>query len=401
MGLVVWATLTPRTTTLPTQDSRPSPDEDLTPPGPPTHQSSAEGNLPEPDALPSPLTPPMPPVQAQSVPPKPTEPKDSHRSVQAYDCARVTEMQAVQLPPPGECPKETVTVTDTLNVTYLVLQKVNFIPVYAKRCQGMESRLPAYCGDHDHQTLLLDYWRVNERDRMAPSDCRWIWTEGKVSLGGNDYAIKPNTTFQKQWNAVGENFYTSTHIDCEGGKAKVPTAEKPTRTMTYVVDGHYTTITTNLEELALNEQDRLTTVRDRLRLPCTFNAGYCQVSSGTYVWDDLTEDQKCRLYQARRTSGQLPTDGDGVRTFIATDGTAMRFTVGNPVFKCGRQVWETEHERLFLTRDLDEPLFQRRVPAAERSTLMYANVQDAYVEGTMAEKIEEIIATVKMESCRM
>ena len=54
-------------------------------------------------------------------------------------------------------------------------------------------------------------------------------------------------------------------------------------------------------------------------LPYAFNQGACQVASGTYVWDDLTEDQKCWLYQARRTSGQVHTDGSGDRTFIVTD----------------------------------------------------------------------------------
>ena len=79
----------------------------------------------------------------------------------------------------------------------------------------------------------------------------------------------------------------------------------------------------------------------------------------------------------------------------------MRFTIETPVFMCGRQVYQLKHERLFLTRDLEDPLLQRPVPPAERSTLMYANVQDAYLEGKVTSKLEEVIAKVKMETCRM
>ena len=325
-----------------------------------------------------------------------------HKSFRGYDCARVSEMQAVQLPAPGECPSEQITVTNSKNVTYLVLQRVNFIPVVARRCQGTVSRLPAYCGAHDHETLLTEFWQVNRRDRISQAACNRIWNNGYVSLGGTDYAIKPNTTFQRQWNQAGENFYDDPyHLRCSGEQIRVPTKNRPTQKMNYVVDGRYTTITTDVVEMALGDDGKLTAVRDRLALPCAFNQGTCQVASGTYVWDDLTEDQKCRLYQARRTTGQVHTDGSGGRTFIATDGTAMRFTIGEPVFMCGRQVYQTEHERLFLTRDLEDPLLQRPVPPAERSTLMYANVQDAYLEGKITSKLEEVIATVKMEACRM
>ena len=94
---------------------------------------------------------------------------------------------------------------------------------------------------------------------------------------------------------------------------------RPTETMNYVVDGRYTMITTDVVEMALGDDGKLTTVRDRLALPRTFNQGVCQVASRTYVWDDLTEDQKCRPYQARRTTGQVHTDGSGDRTFIATE----------------------------------------------------------------------------------
>ena len=58
---------------------------------------------------------------------------------------------------------------------------------------------------------------------------------------------------------------------------------RPTKTMNYVVDRRYTMITTDVVEMALGDDGKLTTVRDRLALPRAFNHGACQVASGTYV----------------------------------------------------------------------------------------------------------------------
>ena len=63
-------------------------------------------------------------------------------------------------------------------------------------------------------------------------------------------------------------------------------------------------------------------------------------------------------------------------------------------------VLKTEHDRIFLTKERDEPTFQRELAPQERSPLLYANVQDSYLETKLGSKLDQVISAVKQESCR-
>lgn len=329
-----------------------------------------------------------------ALPYDPDLPVDSYRDVQGYDCNRMTGAEAVQLPPPGECPRNPVHVKKSENATFLVLQEANFVQVTAKRCTGMNSRLPTYCGAYDHETVLSEYMEIDRRDPVAASDCRRIWDEHKVRLGHREYDIKPNTTFQRAWNAAGRHLYGDpNHIRCQGQTIHDPRAN-------HVVDTRYTTITTNVEPMALAPDGRLISTRRQVALPCNFGRRSCVTPSGTYIWEDLSEDQKCKLFQVRKTSGQVHTDADGEETYVSTDGSALRFLIGAPTMRCDRMVLKTEHERVFLTREEDEPMFARELAPQERSPLLYANVQDGYLETKLGSKLDQVISVIKQESCR-
>ena len=321
-------------------------------------------------------------------------PIDSFRDVRGYDCNRMSGAEAVQLPPTGECPRAPVQIRRSENATFVVLQEANFVQVAARRCTGMSSRFPFYCGTYDHETALSEYITINHKDPMAASECRRIWEDRKVRLGNRDFDITPNTTFQQSWNAAGRHLYDYPgHIQCKGEAITNPTAQR-------VVDTRYTSITTSTEEMALAPDGRLTSVRRQVALPCDFHRKSCTVPSGTYVWDDLTEDQKCKLFKVRVTSGQVHTDAEGEETYVSTDGSALRFLIGAPTMRCNRMVLKTEHERIFLTRERDEPMFQRELAPQERSPLLYANVQDSYLETKLGSKLDQVISAVKQESCR-
>ena len=50
-------------------------------------------------------------------------PKDSHRSILAFDCSQPGEILSVQLPPPGDCPSNPVKIVRERPATLLVLQE--------------------------------------------------------------------------------------------------------------------------------------------------------------------------------------------------------------------------------------------------------------------------------------
>ena len=54
----------------------------------------------------------------------------------------------------------------------------------------------------------------------------------------------------------------------------------------------------------------------------------CTVPSRTYVSDNLTEDQKCKLFKVRVTSGQVHINAEGEETYVSRDRSALRFLIG-------------------------------------------------------------------------
>ena len=108
-----------------------------------------------------------------------------------------------------------------------------------------------------------------------------------------------------------------------------------------------------------------------------------------------------KLFQVRRTSGQVHTDAYGEETHVSTDGSALCFLVGAPTMLRNQMALKTEHERVFLTREEDEPMFARELAPQERSPLLYVNVQDGYLETKLGPKLDQVISVIKQESCRM
>ena len=59
-----------------------------------------------------------------------------------------------------------------------------------------------------------------------------------------------------------------------------------------------------------------------------------------------------------------------------------------------QMVLKTEHERVFLTRKEDEPMFARELALQERSPLLYVNVQDGYLETKLGPKLDQVISVI-------
>jgi hypothetical protein len=314
----------------------------------------------------------------------------------AYDCARMGPVEAIQLPPPGECPKPVVHVQSSEKKIYTVLQEAELTRVQGRRCQGLESRLPLYCGTYDHQTLVSSLVEIDAHDELSKAACTRIWDDEKIKLGRKDYAITPNSTFQQAYLAVGSVSLGYNHVTCNGGR--LPDSDEE---HWGIVDTRYVTITTDTVTLAVSPEGTVTTLRDRIELPCGFGKKGCVTDSGTYLWENLDEISKCKLFKVRKSAGSLYTDNTGEKTFVSEDDTHIRLMIGEPTIRCGRMVFRTEHDNLFVTEEHDEPAFLREIDPLERSPLLYGSVQAAALEEKLASHVEEVISELKQESCRV
>ena len=92
-----------------------------------------------------------------------------------------------------------------------------------------------------------------------------------------------------------------------------------------------------MEEIAFAPDGRLTSIRWKVVLPCEFHRKSCTVPSGTYVF--------------------VHTDAEGEDTCISTNGSALRFLIRAQTMRCNHLVPKTEHDRIFLTKERDGPMF--------------------------------------------
>lgn len=322
-----------------------------------------------------------------------TTPADSYRTLEAFDCAQMGPVEAVRLPPAGECPRPDIHVKSSVKKRYVVLQEAEYTRVTARRCKGLESRLPWFCGAYDHMTLASEWVEIDRHSTMEKSDCRRLWDEHRLLLGPMDYLVVPPSTFQKSYLATGTVDIGVNHVSCYGGQV-------PGKNVHGIVDTRYTTVITDHVDLAKAPDGTLSLLHDRVELPCKFHDKECTARTGTYLWDELSEEDKCRLFKVRESSGSLYTDNDGEKTFVSDDDTNIRLVVGEPTMRCGRMVHRTEHSNLFVSEELDEPVFQRELDPLERSPVLYGTVQAAALEEKLAVHIESVIAELKQESCR-
>ena len=150
--------------------------------------------------------------------------------------------------------------------------------------------------------------------------------------------------------------------------------------------------------LAIAEDDTMTEVHDWITLPCRSNTGYCTAPSGNYVWKPpVTEDEKCKLYQAQTVQGEVVKDDDGKKAFIATDGTALHLLITGTRYMCGREVMSTNHDIIFLTEDTAVPAFQRDLNPTEMSTATFGSAQVQFSENHVTAYFEQSVQQLQAE----
>jgi hypothetical protein len=143
--------------------------------------------------------------------------------------------------------------------------------------------------------------------------------------------------------------------------------------------------------------------RSQSILPCLAGREACALSTGTWLWKRPSEKDSCPYYLARKVVG-IQVEGmendRRVETFLSTDGSMVRLMKKPGIVACNHLLHPTNYENLFLTKALDEPLFQRRVHPGEMSIMTYVNIQDEFLYGVLTDYIKEEFRTLVWRSCQ-
>ena len=318
-----------------------------------------------------------------------------------YDCSRPTQMEAVHPRKLQDCSPGPARIQSRRNTTMVVLQKADYSRVPATRCQWKESRLPYYCGVYSHVTLEGDGVTIRKPVAMTAAQCQRLAVTGKIRLGltnNQERSVPKGIPTQITYYQTGRTIYAnSDHIECEGGSYY---HDYNKQSYSRVVDLRIADFLIQDVTLAIAEDDTITEVRDRITLPCRSSTGYCTAPSGNYVWKPpVTEDEKCKLYQARTVQGEVVQDDDGKKAFIATDGTALHLLITGTRYMCGREVMSTNHDIIFLTEDTTVPAFQRELDPTEMSAATFGSAQVQFSENHVAAYVEQSMRQLRAEQC--
>ena len=314
----------------------------------------------------------------------------------AYDCSQPLDLESVQLHESQDCLEEGESSADQQNVSYVLLQRADFLRVPVTTCRVQQTIIPLYCGSMDHQTLITPFLRIQEVKTVTAEECRQLWASQKFKdEKGHLHPLHRNRTSYLQYDRVGYTSPAEWHTDCQGGAWHIAG-----RTYHHVVVSVNLAITLIVEEGKIDDNGGMELAQSGLRLPCRDVDQGCQLFESTHVWRTPGARESCRYFQARTVAGVLMTEPDNRRTFISTDGSLTRVELKAELSVCGRSVTQTNYQKLAVSTDFRNPLWMRKLHPNELSVITYANQQDKAILAHIAEAATAEFKKVRRHICQ-
>lgn len=320
----------------------------------------------------------------------------SVRVFQAYDCSRPVDKTPVRPNEPPKCDQEPEPIRQE-DKEYLLLQRAVHNRILVKTCIAKDTRMVLYCGTYDHQTVVTTMSRFNTPIEVESDDCRVMWDKATfIDNHGNHHSLTRNGTTIIQWEEVGRTPAGTSHVDCEGG-IYWHRGQKYENMVVW----HQRSITLVEQPATINpENGEVVLYLPQTILPCHSTAKACIAASGTHLWGPPSAAEACLLHNVRKVKGTEVTDNTGRITFVSTDGAMVRLIRGSPRVDCGKLVFGTNYQQLFLAPDLTAITFLRPLHPAEMSVTTYANQQDAFLYHALSAQIRNELKAVVAEDCQ-
>ena len=328
---------------------------------------------------------------------------DLKRTVLAYDCSQPQQVEAVQVDlKESACNNPKPIKKDYKNETMLLLQYTNLERLTVKSCEMYVSKIPFGCGMHSHMWLYVPYMTIQKAETVTKSNCqRYHRTRQYNAANGQILELELNRE-----NTINIPIHGDIDVNDSPGYCSPTMGYLSERVRLKSVLHHYVKIIIR-EEAALlaASTGQITLLRDKVVLSCNAKEGTCLKEGHRHFWDPPKPSGRCPYYLARRTHGVLTSSPDGFRTFMSTDDSMVRVILKGQIYtsseECDSGVLEkTNYDDLYLSRDVDNPWFKRKISEESLSIVMYMNHQDSYLLGMLEDRINEEHRYLVLQDCR-
>ena len=321
------------------------------------------------------------------------------RTVSGYECSRPIENEAIILDNEISCdtmlePED----SNVNNITYLVVQKADYVRFHGYFCEAYLSKIAFYCRTDSHMTFNPEGTTFNRRMGLKAHECMTLVARDEFVMGDGKKAkgLKINAWNYLSWQSVGTIAYGQYSVWCDGGIHKDRWGKE--REEMNVVD--YAQIFYKETDLMADDDGNVFSLDPAVKLDgCRLKDEKCRTGDGTWTWFEPTEKEKCPYFLARETHG-ADAEANGKKVFVSEDTTLLRFVHGATVTGCGHPLTATNYDKLFLTTAVNEPLFKRELDFREASDLTYVNVQDDFFRHEWYRYVKKAFNSALRSECR-
>ena len=350
----------------------------------------------------------------------------------AYDCSQPTDVWDIGFN--HDSSAEEICASAAEEVTqeekqYMLLQKQEFQHREGYSCQVLRTRLVGHCGEYDH-------WAVEPRHsilmpepmNVSISRCSYIKEHGMFPAKGKDgqitnipvqfgkhnmFKIQEAGTTELTGDGFGVFHGYQNEVSCTGGtwdsRENNPNGDwiAPDGEVLneVIVTTWYDVILKN-ESFVSNEYT-VNSLADRVsQLPCRAWDHGCSTGDKTYMIEG--EYESCYLAYVKKVKGYDVTETGKETVFMSTDNSLIRVIKGKEQFNCGRKMFPTNYDDLYLLPWPEEviptgykklPLIQQ-VVTRELSMVTYVHVRDAFLYENTLTLLKEEFEYVVQQECR-
>ena len=291
-----------------------------------------------------------------------------------FDCSKPINRESVVPEGSPDCDQSIDAPKEVKNVTMLVLQRVNYVRQPAKRCSIRRTVISSYCGSYSHVTLIPQLSFFDVPQDVSPEDCEKMFEhKGYRAKDGQWKKLEIGAKNIRNYEQSGKTWFSSTDVSCEGGNVWYA-GQLRQQIMRMVQD----VVTLEDIEISVDEEDEVISSTDQIVLGCRYPERKCVSGKTAYVWEQLSQKERCPYFLSRKVTGQNVVAPDGTTAFISTDGSMIRLLHQGLAADCGQQIIRTNYKKIFLTEAIDEAQFLRRIHHLEMSVITYSNVKADY-----------------------
>ena len=290
-------------------------------------------------------------------------------AVEAYDCRKPLYVQdtsfekgadpcAIRPAAKGSVKRE--------EKSYQILYEEEKARFVGYRCKLSMSRLSYFCGMHHHSVIDDQLTHMEKPVEMTVEECRRA-VDTKLWAPRNKKQWPPSKEDSLKVLAPGHNYFQirragsgawrdGDKIYCQGTTYTSYEGGIETRTAGLNVREEYRLDIEEVDMIGNIPGNTISTKGNGIELKCAFTDAGCSSATETFIWDkkEVQQATTCQLTRVREFKGEYwvanhtDKDGDNPRVVASTDGTLVRFVLGETMVKCGRKVHATNYDNIFL-----------------------------------------------------